>query len=127
MENQFVPYEISTQLKEMGFDEHCIGYYTHNEKLCRTASTNNNVEFETCTHKNIYDTYSLAPTFSQAFKWFRTNYPKQKFVIVLANYKSEYSFDIVNEYGDVYNHIKTFKQYEEAELSCIMKLIEINK
>ena len=127
MKKEFVPYELAVKLKTLGFDEPCLGYYTHNEKLCSYGSNEINIEYLFCTHKDIYKTYSLAPTFSQVFRWFREKYNIHSFIIPL-----------IDEVGFVYKYqarvhtkesaveiIGEFETYEEAELACLEKLIEI--
>ena len=33
MKNEFIPYEQALQLKELGFNEQCFGYYVGNELI----------------------------------------------------------------------------------------------
>lgn len=69
MKQEFVPYELAVKLKQLGFDEECFGYY-HNlgsKQLVislRNLKEDNNSEIQ----------YFLAPTYSQAFRWFREKY-----------------------------------------------------
>jgi hypothetical protein len=139
MEKEFIPYEQAVALKELGFDEPCYGYYTHNQKLCRYGSTNDTDDFQMCTHNEIYKTYSLAPTFSQALRWFREKYFMEGFVFMVdcVNKTYEYHIDFTDrEDKELYTfeHIPQcfvsenhFSKYPEAELACLIKLIEIVK
>jgi hypothetical protein len=123
MEKEFVPYELALRMKVLGFDEPCLGYYTHNEKLCRYGSNEINIEYLFCTHKDIYKTYSLAPTFSQAFRWFIENYGLW--------FRPDY-YDDLKEYnfqGNIHK-LGNFSSLadntcEGAELACLEKIIEI--
>jgi hypothetical protein len=116
MEKEFVPYELAVKLKALGFDEPCFGFYQRGDflkiKVLRI---------------NLFpriDDSCLAPTFSQAFRWFRE---KGYHCGIIPRYDEFHYFikDFVNdkEYDDVYN----ISSYEEAELACLRKLIEIVK
>ena len=116
MEKEFVPYELALKLKQLGFDEPCNTCY---DKLGMTASYGKNV-FD---YKN-YNTggYVVSrPTYSQAFRWFR----EKEFLIDVTSLNSnEYEFYI--QWSFAYSHLSDiYKTYEEAELACLEKLIEI--
>ena len=123
MEKEFVPYELSVKLKAIGFDEPCFGYYyTLNGKDWKFAekSEYNRLDDEI----NIGGKFSLlVPSFSQAFRWFRENYSwtieikqvtKSNWRYTLNNFPKEITY-----YGELYD------TYEEAELACLTKLIEL--
>lgn len=64
LEKDFVPYEEALALKELGFDERCFAvYFNPTQQLYFDKNIN---EFNK-------DVRTLAPTFSQAFRWFREN------------------------------------------------------
>ena len=72
----------------------------------------------------------LAPTFSQAFRWFREKYDLR--IWVESNYgvtKFEYVIATTNPnfIDKQFNDLSAYKTYEEAELACLIKLIEIVK
>ena len=112
MENEFIPYDIALAMKELGFDEKCFGFYSliHDLMICNTSGINE--EVGEC----------LAPTYSQAFRWFRV---KGYHAGIIPRYDEFHyhikDFNTDNEYNDVYN----ISSYEEAELACLRKLIEI--
>lgn len=63
----FVTPKIAQELKKRGFDEACHAYYTFTtQKLCISEAL--------ITHQNIFGTYSLAPTWDEAFMWLRKNH-----------------------------------------------------
>ena len=133
MNKEFVPYEEALALKELGFDEPCLGYFIGGQLFITSDTVYNSTEIRVCT----------APTFSQAFRLFR------------EKYKLHYSIDYEcsqhdNKWGynyTIYNYnqvVKTNEEYiqsnpiapagewvyethEEAELACLKKLIEIVK
>ena len=115
MNNEFVPYEQSVELKELGFDEPCITCY---DKLEMVASHGKNV-FD---YKNYNSSgYMVSrPTFSQAFRWFREKYLD----ILVKEYGLIPHFTIIQNMFLDSDKIWT---YEEAELACLKKLIEIVK
>ncbi len=129
MEKEFVPYDRALKLKALGFNEPCFGYFDSEGELIHNSHTNNYMQrFR----------YS-APTFSQAFRWFRDKY--QIFPEVLTDCTTEPKFvytyntfygnpkdlteqewgwkNNIGQYSDIY------RTYEEAELACLDKLIEI--
>ena len=116
MEKEFVPYQPSLDLRELGFDEPCFSYY-YNRELSFGAKTS-------------YGEVVEAPTFSQAFRWFREKYELTSEVCIeqyrrKTNKKWMFSITYLNE-DAMYEHSKTtFENYEEAELECLKRLIEI--
>ena len=120
MEKEFVPYELAVKLKALGFDEPCFGYYDGNHNF--------NYMFEGKPENFSYRKFPLghsvgwtsAPTFSQAFRWFREKY----------DLKSSISYSMLDDTNWYFQFNKSgieygFKIYEEAELACLEKLIEI--
>lgn len=69
MEKEFIPYDLSLELKELGFDEPCIGYYENNGKnnLLLTDSVN-------FTNTDLKVEGISSPLYQQAFRWFLDNY-----------------------------------------------------
>jgi hypothetical protein len=66
-----------------------------------------------------------APTFSQAFRWFREKYKLSGLIEIGTQ---EYSFLIFDEKTDSREVTSSMNgTYEEAELACLRKLIEIVK
>jgi hypothetical protein len=135
MEKEFVPYEEALALKELGFDEPCFGKWLSSlqsnwKDYELILEMGMNEEFED--NKNVYllDKACSAPLFSQAFRWFREKY---KYLVSPFSTESEegkviYYFEIgkVDKFTvDIYSDDKS--TYEEAELACLRKLIEIVK
>ena len=125
MEREFVPYELAVKLKSLGFDEECFGFY--NPTVTEKVIMNN----------DSYGGYGLsyehivgAPTFSQAFRWFRdkgydVSFRKYDYgdESVFTGYY--YTIYIGNETIDLHGADKRSKTYEGCELACLDKLIEI--
>lgn len=173
MNKEFIPYEESLELRRLGFNELCICWHD-SSCICWYNSKKelgvdiligfglSDVLFDQ--QKMESDDHCLAPTYSQAFRWFRENYDLHV-QIRKENYFQQrkyeyYHFDISNgEESDITNQEDllykildecsqdipgnylndemysklifekefAFKTYEEAELACLRKLIELIK
>ena len=67
MEKEFIPYKQALALKELGFRERCAAFYSAEEELCFKWKSNGNMSLHLLR-------LIQAPTFSQAFRWFREKY-----------------------------------------------------
>ena len=68
-----------------------------------------------------------APTFSQAFRWFREKYNIHSYIDQLKYYNNElvYDFVLVSDDGADSWDNRRWKTCEEAELECLRELIQI--
>jgi hypothetical protein len=130
LQKDFAPYEPSLALKELGFDEPCFGEYRQwdgNEPWLQLYQDLDGCSTDPADYE--YTQEALAPTFSQAFRWFRKKY-KIHSVINLTIIGTWY-FELYDLNDKRNAEIKTnqneFKTPEEAELACLIKLIEIVK
>jgi hypothetical protein len=112
MEKEFVPYELALRMKELGFEERCFTRYYESGKLADSLSY---------LHHNYFGQVN-APTFSQAFRWFREKYDLHGAVRKRNGNGNIYFEQIFDE--DVLQN-GPFDTYEEAELACLDELIEI--
>ena len=124
MEKEFIPYEQALALKELGFDEPCFGYYTGDKKhlLIRPNMGRRN--------EDLNDIVCTAPLYQQAFRWFREKHNFHHYIEPIhRNSKIQYEYCVVNSSEDAkeFNEDDIISTYEEAELECIKKLIEITK
>ena len=130
MEKEFVPYELAVKLKALGFsNSYSIGgyqggavFYYEEGKLYYDGRP----MYSSDSHAGQID----APLYQQAFRWFRDKFD------LYSHVRESYSFDNTLEFvsqinGSYVNHgisdkpINRFDTYEEAELACLTKLIEI--
>jgi hypothetical protein len=119
MEKEFIPYEQASALKLLGFDEPCNTCY---DKLQMVSSYGKDV-FD---YKN-YNTSGYVvsrPTFSQAFRWFRKKY---KFNQIIHPNSASYFYNLFSKDDCPTLVSDDYSTYEEAELECLKKLIEIVK
>jgi hypothetical protein len=135
MENEYVPYEESMALKELGFDENCMGYYhggrplkfTYTEKI-RNKKVSARIKVH---NKNCGTAYlCTAPLWQQAFMWFRDKHGLF-FNIISEDPAREDVYWFVWIFGKTSGRrdikIRMIKTYQEAELACLKQLIEIVK
>jgi hypothetical protein len=109
MNKEFVPHEPSLALKELGFDEPCFGYYNYN-----------GTHFFDYKPKTDDKNLTKAPLYQQAFRWFREKYGYYYPIHRTTNNTNQVLYSIGPYAGDYFT-------YEEAELACLKKLIEIVK
>jgi hypothetical protein len=119
MNKEFNPYEQALALKELGFDEPCFGWYTLEGDGAKPIFV-----FEYCLKQDIG--LCLAPTFSQAFRWFREKHRLYSWITMELGNKSTFCWVLSGEHTST-QYAAYFHTYEEAELSCLNKLIEIVK
>lgn len=130
MKKEFIPYEQALALKELGFDEECLAVYRGGSLYGSGTSVNRYYEsghwqLEKNSNYNG-DNWIAAPTFSQAFRWFREKYNLHSYIIDSKSYKWYFNIDDMT-IDDVVSEVLYFKTYEEAELECLKKIIEIVK
>jgi hypothetical protein len=108
MNKEFIPYEQALALKELGFDEPCLAYYDYYSK---------SVPLE------IYGSDDgcgqPAPLYQQAFRWFREKYG---YLPNIHNFNGNFKATLSGNCNWLGSWTQT---YEEAELACLIKLIEI--
>jgi hypothetical protein len=117
----FVPYELALELKQLGFDEPCLGYY-----LASSLFISND---------NVYNSTDIpvikAPLYSQAFRFFREKHNLRcqiNYIGGLINKTTWWDISVIGHYNtDPKEWEMKYQPYEEAELDCLKKLIEIVK
>ena len=124
MEKEFIPYEQALALKELGFDGRCFLDYDNKGNITNKWSV----------------ALTPAPTFSQAFRWFREKYELSCSIDLIDNSRHYYfEYTICDSKDRDYNDedcfdsckriydFERYNSYEDAELECLKKLIEIIK
>ena len=114
MKNEFIPYEQALALKELGFDEECFSFYNAIGEVYESEG------YYRYSH-NVHKDEVIAPLYQQAFRWFREKHGLNYFIELEvdcepSHYNAHVQCSLVY-YG---------KSYEEAELACLKKLIELS-
>ncbi len=130
MEKEFIPYEEALALKALDFDEPCNAYYWRKELTNPLSKSSNN--FKTITHKDIHEIHCLAPLYQQAFRWFREKHNLDSSYGTTNDYNPNVHGYVVSKFDKDNRRVYLDKNwevgsYEEAELACLQKLIEIVK
>ncbi len=101
----FIPFTEALELKLLGFDEPCFRFQNNISHI---------IEEKGWLNWNEVEQFVSLPTFSQAFRFFREKYD---LFISIMHYENGYSI----------NDLRRFHTYDEAELECLKKLIQIVK
>jgi len=117
--NEFIPYEQALALKELGFDEECFSFYNAIGEIYKSEGY----------YRYLYNVQKyevIAPLYQQAFRFFREKYNLKYWVE--EHTEDTFIYEIrphkLSDYkeGEIY----VYKTYEETELACLKKLIEIS-
>jgi len=111
MEKEFIPYEEALALKELKFDEPCLGWWFTDEQM---------LFIETSKRSNS-EHILQAPLYQQAFRWFREIHGLYGFVDRVG---ITYIYKIRSWKNEA---MESSEIYEVAQLECLRKLIEILK
>ena len=136
IEKEFVPYDRALRMKALGFNEPCISFYSKNGK--------HNYDVQNpCTNIGSWsdqEHYCSAPTFSQAFRWFREKYnlyikpdwcwTGDSQFVRFQIWKKRDIEGVFSKSVSIFIDGNPFKGedenfYYKAELACLDKLIEI--
>jgi hypothetical protein len=124
MKKEFIPHAQALELKELGFDEPCLVFYTYEGKFSNELSFN---EYKNTALK------TSAPLYQQCWRWFRE---KHNILATIYSNASGYLYEWSDNVGGTHrgwsdyegpNDGGVWDTYEEAELACLNKLIEIVK
>ncbi len=120
MNKEFIPYEQALELKELGFNEECLGYHNIDPYLPNpTFNLVRPFEHEWCLP---------APLYQQAFRYFTRWRGLFSNIIIHDDKTFSYTITYFTNGNRVDIPIKRqFKEYDEAKLACLKELIEIDK
>ena len=120
MQEQFVTYEIALALKELGFDEPCLGlYYTENNNFLKTNYSHSNI---VKSNDFIID----CPLWQQVIDWFREKY--ELHITITSQSQESWQWHIQFPH-DSLNKLweEDFENFEEVREQAILKAIELCK
>ena len=140
--SEFVPYELALRMKQLGFNKPCLfawcnkggwnKYTGKEEPIIQVLRTDGNPFGDFFEGKNwnievVHNTKNSiqcsAPLYQQAFRWFREKY--DLFTHIEKGENPINFYLIIDNVSHKYNPKLWFDTYEEAELACLEKLIEI--
>lgn len=115
----FIPFNEAKKLNEMGFNDPTYGYYKgHNKELSNLSYYDEDL-----------DGYYRAPSYQQAFKFFRDNHNLTAYPVFNLYKTWEYIIQRVDPTlllaGQSTLHVCKSERYEIAEHMAIMQLIKI--
>ena len=114
MNKEFIPYEQALEMFELGFRETCMKWYDGIRLVDEYANNTGHWDLN-C---------AAAPLYQQAFRWFREKHQLDHFVQHHIDGTNQTYFSMARKSTwDVTTH----DTYEEAEIACLKKLIEIVK
>lgn len=119
MIKEFVPYEQALALKELGFDEPCLMYFSDKSKELLSLSERDISFFQGTSNS----TFTKAPLFQQAFRWFHKEHGLYSSIVPKKSYPDDYVSGVewyINICGGDGKEIGPdgVYSYEEAELAC---------
>jgi hypothetical protein len=117
MNNEFISYEQALALKELGFDVFFKDYYYDKKGELSYLMYHENFA-------NI-KTHCPASLYQQVFRWFREKYCICSWVYQVD--KNRYFFSQLKNGRYLITKSSEYNTYEEAELECLNKLIELVK
>ena len=137
----FIPYQESLELKKLGFDEPCFFAFDNCSTPMRCSDLRTSEQKFNGVNYNS-SSYTSQPAYPQAFRWFREKYNIRIGIDYRTNDKDGYLYNISwEEWANgenppvlVWHHRNSWlganeplTSYEEAELACLRKLIQIVK
>jgi hypothetical protein len=135
MEKEFVPYELALRMKALDYDEPCFAYFLNSilqypawEKDYSYFNEMSDINPNFKKHEHV-----LAPTWQSAFRWFREKYKLYCYPNPTGSWRYTGIYRGEDKKGkhwvgslrDISGIILFFDSFEEAEIACLIKLIEI--
>ncbi len=138
MKKEFVPYELTVKLKDLGFDEPCIYYFnkSENNQLWQDIESgyyrNSVVSKGNLLWGETYDNGNVsAPLWQQVFDWFNEKFFLMSSIQLKSkNHLGANYFYVIKNHKDVIDDSHTiivegFESVLKARQACLEKLIEI--
>lgn len=111
----FVPFELAVKLREKGFNEQCLAYYTEDTEFYYNTSYGSDVESAFKSFNSKPDTICGkridAPTISQVLKWLRK---EKKIHIVCPFYEDKGFYYYVQKIGNAARIVSSFDDSDDC-------------
>ena len=121
-QTEFVPYEQALELRQLGFDNLPLYYYNSDGDITPFISFVSNIKPN---NQSLFEGVCYAPLYQQAFRWFREK--GYRFTLSSDYENGIFFFDVWKNNQFMFETDYIYNTYEEAELACLIKLIEIVK
>lgn len=132
MNEDFIPFELAVKLKEKGFRELCLAYYTNDDTLYYNYSHKAGASYTDCylSHNlmpkdSVSGKFVDAPTISQVLKWLREE--KKIYLELVIVVDAEYMCDIYKIDArpiECLGSTEYYKTYEAAALAGIEYVLD---
>ena len=122
MEKEFVTYDQSLALKELGFDEPCLAIHS-NANPKTGLYTLKKYRLKLIKQASQKDKGVKAPLKQQVFRWFREKYNINSHIEYYPSSEDTVAYFFIADEDESIN----YGTYEEAEEKCIKFLIETVK
>jgi hypothetical protein len=123
MTSEFIPYDLALRIKELEFDEPCLAIYS-NANPKTGLYTLKKYRLKLIKQASQKDKGVKAPLYQQAFRWFRDEHGISG-SIQIEHDAYQWSIFEEGETSGLASDNWDGTDYEEAELACLEKLIEI--
>ena len=114
MEKEFCTYSQALRLKALGFNEPCFAFFNGKHLDFNIWDW----EYSAGQKRRDIGECPLAPTFQEAFRWFREKHNLHCAVNTHTSSTNQLTYICSLEFGKKLT-------YEEAELACLNRLLEI--
>jgi hypothetical protein len=126
MNKEFIPYELQKELYELGFNDKTTGVIVYKKEGVNEFSF---------VSEDFPTEWMSGVLYQQAFRWFREKYGLYSAVNVDQTMEPKFAYCISKYWTDALSwgwdtiifNSDLYYNYEEAELACLKKLIEIVK
>lgn len=130
---ELLPYKQSVDLKNLGFNEECFGFYNETGGWCPASYSKKEIIYPK--NSDLFSEWASSPTLSQTFKWIRKKHGMQHHIWSGKINNIFYGYDVLNiekqefiiNNSGIGGEYCGFNTYEEAEFECIKNLIELIK
>ena len=138
MEEEFVPYEDSLRLKNLGFDDPCYSVYGYNmidyteNGMDRRLVSLEEIKFtegdfnmkKEIIRNSLLNGEVCCPTYRQAFKWIREKYSFYPSILIDEKGKFRFTITTLGKGSREDNSpAMRYDSYEECEISSLKHLI----
>lgn len=122
--SEFTPYGQALEMEELGYNKPCFAYATKEYK----DVVHIGIGFKIHKESDLPTKPFGVPTWQSAFSWFRENFGLDSFCRqTLFNGKSYWKISKIETDEKIKGYSKFTDSFEEAQLECLKKLIEIVK